>query len=100
MPPVFPSGQFPPGACGQVRPVGATLPTAARRAPSLVKPRTATPVHRPRTAVPQGNTSLQDRRVLPQGQAAATPAWTGGVDRCRISTFLTGAIPDTFAVRY
>ena len=34
MPPVFPSGQFPPGACGQVRPVGATLPTAARRAPS------------------------------------------------------------------
>ena len=33
MPHVFPSGQFPPGACGQVRPVGATLPTAARRAP-------------------------------------------------------------------
>ena len=29
MPPVFPSG-----ACGQVRPFGATLPTAARRAPS------------------------------------------------------------------
>ena len=41
MPPVFRSGQFLPGACGQ------------------------------------GNTSLQDRRVLPQGQAAATPAWTG-----------------------
>ena len=34
MPPVFPSSLFPPGACGQVRPVGATLPTAARRAPS------------------------------------------------------------------
>ena len=34
MPPVFPSGQIPPGACVQVRPVGATLPTAARRAPS------------------------------------------------------------------
>ena len=33
MPHVFPSGQFPPGACGQVRPVGANLPTAARRAP-------------------------------------------------------------------
>ena len=80
MPHMFPSGQFPPGACGQVRPVGATLPTAARRALPLVKPRTATHVHRPRTAVPQGNTSLQDRRVLPQGQAAATPAWTGGVD--------------------
>ena len=29
---MFPSGQFLPGACGQVRPVGATLPTAARRA--------------------------------------------------------------------
>ena len=34
MPPVLPTGQIPPGACGQVRPVGATLPTAARRAPS------------------------------------------------------------------
>ena len=34
MPPVFPSGQFPPGACVQVRHVGATLPTAARRDPS------------------------------------------------------------------
>ena len=34
MPPVFPSGQIPPGACVQVRPDGATLPTAARRAPS------------------------------------------------------------------
>ena len=34
MPPVFPSGQFPPGACGQVRPVWATLPTAQRWAPS------------------------------------------------------------------
>ena len=62
MPPVFPSG-----ACGQVRPSGATLPTAARRAPSLVKPR---------TAVSHGNTAFQDCRILPQGQAAATPAWT------------------------
>ena len=35
MPPVFPSGQFPPGACVQVRPDGATLPTAARRALSV-----------------------------------------------------------------
>ena len=83
MPPVFPSGQFPPGACGQVRPVGATLPTAARRALPLVKPRTATPVHRPRTAVPQGNTSLQDRRVLPQGQDREKHAWPYSVDRLR-----------------
>ena len=35
MPPVFPSCQFPPGACGQVSPDGATLPTAARRALSV-----------------------------------------------------------------
>ena len=34
MPPVFQTGLFPTGACRQVRPVGATLPTAARRAPS------------------------------------------------------------------
>ena len=79
MQPVFPSGQMPTGACGQVRPVGATLPTAARRAPSR---EAADGYTRPqaRAASPHGNTSLQDRRVLPQGQAAATPAWTGGVD--------------------
>ena len=46
---------------------------------------------KPRTAVPQGNTALQHRRVLPQGQAAATPAWIGGVDRCRILTSMEGA---------
>ena len=90
MPPVFPSGQFPPGACGQVRPVGATLPTAARRAPSREAADGYT-CPQARAAVPQGNTSLQDRRVLPQGQAAATPAWTGGVDMCRSWTFLEGA---------
>ena len=87
MPPAFPSGQFPPGACGQVRPVGATLPTAARRAPS----REAADGYicpQARAAVPQGNTSLQDRRVLSQGQAAAT---TCGVDRCRILTSMEGA---------
>ena len=79
MPNMFPSGQFPPGACGQVRPVGATLPTAARRAPSR---------------------EAADGYTCPQGQAAATPAWTCGVDRCKISTFLTGVIPVTFAVRH
>ena len=46
MPHMFPSGQFPPGACGQVRPVGATLPTATAAGP-FVKPRTATPIRRP-----------------------------------------------------
>ena len=87
MPPVFPSCQIPPGACVQVRPVGATLPTAARRAPSREAADGYT-CTQARTAVPQGNTSLQDRRVLPQGQAEATPAWTGGVDMCRSWTFL------------
>ena len=90
MPPVFPSGQFPPGACGQVRPVGATLPTAARRAPSRAAADGYT-CTQARTSVPQGNTSFQDRRVLPQGQAAATPAWTCGVDRCRILILMEGA---------
>ena len=90
MPHVFPSGQFPPGACGQVRPVGATLPTAARRAPSREAADGYT-CTQARTAVPQGNTSLEDRRVLPQVKAAATPAWTCGVDGCRSWTFLEGA---------
>ena len=80
MPPVFQSGQFPPGACGQARPVGATLPTAARRAPSAREAADGYTCPQARAASPQGNTSLQDRRVLPQGQAAATPAWTSGVD--------------------
>ena len=66
MPHMFPSGQFPPGACGQVRPVGATLPTAARRAPSREAADGYT-CPQARAASPQGNTSLQDRRVLPQG---------------------------------
>ena len=35
MPPVFQSVLFPSGTCGQVRPFGATLPTAARRATSF-----------------------------------------------------------------
>ena len=90
MPPVFPSGQFPPEACGQVRPVGATLPTAARQAPSREAADGYTCLQA-RAASPQGSTSLQDHRVLPQGQAAATTAWTGGVDRCRILTSMEGA---------
>ena len=80
MQPVFPSGQMPPGACGQVRPVGATLPTAARRAHSAREAADGYTCPQARAASPQGNTSFQDRRVLPQGQAAATPAWTCGVD--------------------
>ena len=61
MPPVFPSGQFPPGACGQVRPVGATLPTAARRAPSAREAADGYTCPQARAASPQGNTSFTDR---------------------------------------
>ena len=99
MPPVFPSGQFPPGACGQVRPVGATFPTAARRAPSREAVDGYT-CPQARAASPQGNTSLQDRRVLPQGQDREKHAWPYSVDRCKISTLLAGAIRNTFVVRY
>ena len=99
MPPVFPSGQFPPGACGQVRPVGATLPTAARRAPSREAADGYT-CTQARAASPQGNTSLQDRRVLPQGQDREKHAWPYSVDRCKISTLLAGAISSTFVVRH
>ena len=80
-----------PGPADRYAPSGLPFPPLHGGSLPLVKPRTATPVHRPQTAVPQGNTSLQDRRVLPQGQAAATPAWTGGVDRCRILTLMEGA---------
>ena len=61
MPPVFPSGQFPPGACGQVRPVGATLPTAVRRVPSAREAADGYTCPQARAASPQGNTSFQDR---------------------------------------
>ena len=77
MPPVFPTGQIPPGACGQVRPVGATRPTAARRASSAREAADGYTCTQARTSVPQGNTSIHARRVLSQGQAAETPAWTG-----------------------
>ena len=70
------------------------------RGPMAGTTKTNTPVHRPRTAVPQENTSFQDLRVLPQRQAAATPAWTCGVDRCRILTLLAGGISDTYAVSH
>ena len=46
MPPVFPSGQFPPGAADRYAPSGLPFPPL-RGGPLLVKPRTATPVRRP-----------------------------------------------------
>ena len=74
MPPVFPSGQFPPGACGQVRPVGATLPTAARRAPSLVKAADGY------TCLPAPDGSPTGKHVTPGPQSPATG--TGRSDTC------------------
>ena len=81
MPPVFPSGQFPPEAFGQVRPVGATLPTAARRAPSREAP-DGSPTGKHVTPGPQSPAT---------GTGPATPAWTCGFDRCRILTSMEGA---------
>ncbi len=37
---------------------------------------------------------------LSQGQDREKHAWPYSVDRCKISTLLAGAIPDTFVVRY
>ena len=73
MPHVFPSGQFPPGACGQVRPVGATLPTAARRAPS----REAVDGY---TCPPAPDGSPTGKHVTPGPQSPATG--TGRSDTC------------------
>ena len=91
MPHVFPSGQFPPGPAYRYAPSGLPFPPL-HGGPLLAREAadgyTCTQA---RAASPQGNTSFQDRRVLPQGQAAATPAWTCGVDRCRILTLMEGA---------
>ena len=50
-----------PGPAYRYAPSGLPFPPL-RGGPLLVKPPTATPVRRPRTAVPQGNTTFQDRR--------------------------------------
>ena len=70
MPPVFPSG-----ACVQVRPFGATLPTAARRAPSFA--REAADGYTC-TQAPDG--SLTWKHVIPGPQSSATG--TGRSDTC------------------
>ena len=81
MPPLFPSG-----ACRQVRPSGATLPTAARRAPS-------------REAA---DGSLTWKHVIPGPQNSATGTGHSDtcVDRCRILTLLAGGINDTYKVSH
>ena len=80
MPHVFPSGQFPPGACGQVRPVGATLPTAARRAPSreaadgYICPQARAAAHR---ETRHSRTAESCHRDRPQRHLRGQVAWTG-----------------------
>ena len=68
-----------PGPADRYAPSGLPFPPLPRRAPSREAADGYT-CPQARAASPQGNTSLQDCRVLPQGQAAETPAWTGGVD--------------------
>ena len=66
-----------PGPEDRYAPLGLTFPPL-RGGPLLVKPRTATLVHRPRPAVPQGNTSFLNR-----GPATGTGRSDTCVDRWR-----------------
>ena len=56
--------------------------------------------HENDTARIYDKTRINSNIVLPQGQDREKHAWPYSVDRCKISTFLTGAIPDTFVVRH
>ena len=56
--------------------------------------------HENDTARKYDKTRIHSNMVLPQEQDREKHAWPYSVDRCKISTFLTGVIPDTFAVRY
>ena len=56
--------------------------------------------HENDTARNYDKTRIHSNIVLPQGQDREKHAWPYSMDRCRILTFLTGVIPDTFAVRY
>ena len=88
MPPVFPSGQFLTVACVQVRTVGATLSTAARRAPPSA--REAADGY---TCPPTPDGSPTGKHVIPGPQSPATGTGRSDtcVDRCRSWTFLEGA---------
>ena len=56
--------------------------------------------HENDTARKYDKTRIHSNIVLPQGQDREKHAWPYSVDRCKFSTFLTGVIPDTLAVRY
>ena len=51
-------------------------------------------------SVDSDKTRIPSNIVLLQGQATMIPTFPYGVDRRKISTLLTGVIPDIFAVRF
>ena len=85
---------FPSGVCGQVRPFGATLPTAARRVPS----REAADGY---TCPQAPDGSLTWKHVIPGPQSSATGKGRSDtcVNMCRILTLLAGVIWATFVLR-
>ena len=56
--------------------------------------------HENDTARKYDKTRINSNIIPPQGQDREKHAWPYSVDRCKISTLLAGAIPDTFVVRY
>ena len=56
--------------------------------------------HENDTARKYDKTRIHSNIVLSQGQDREKHAWPYSVDRCKISTFLTGVIRSTFAVRH
>ena len=51
-------------------------------------------------SVDSDKTRIPSNMVLLQGQVTTIPTFPYGVDRRKISTLLTGVIPDKFAVRF
>ena len=56
--------------------------------------------HENDTARNYDKTRIHSNIVLTQGKDREKHAWPYSVDRCKISTLLTGTILDTFVVRY
>ncbi len=56
--------------------------------------------HENETTRKYDKTRIHSNIVLSQGQDREKHAWPYSVARCKISTFLTGSIPNTFAVKF
>ena len=56
--------------------------------------------HENDTARKHDKTRIHSNIVLPQGQDREKHVWPYSVDMCKISTFLAGAIRNTFVARY